>query len=90
MAVEINIPPVLQALVNGVHQIDVVGATLGECLKDLVSKYPMITPKIFDKHGNLLKGVSIFMNGKNVYPKLLTTPVSDGAKIHISHIVLGG
>jgi len=90
MAVEINIPPVLQALVNGINRIDVNGATIGECLKELVQKYPVLKPKLFDKRGNLPKGINIFINGESVYPALLSKPVHDGDKIHIYNIVLGG
>jgi molybdopterin converting factor small subunit len=90
MAVEIYIPPVLQALVNGINRIDVNGTTTGECIKEIVQKYPTLAPKLLDKNGNLLKGVSIFVNGKNIYPKPLSKPVHTGDKVHISHIVLGG
>jgi molybdopterin converting factor small subunit len=90
MTVEINIPPVLQALVNGISRIDVNGGTIGECLKEMVQKYPALKPKLYDKNGNLPKGISIFINGTNTYPEPLTKPVRDGDKIHISHIILGG
>jgi molybdopterin synthase sulfur carrier subunit len=90
MAVEIIIPPVLQALVNGVNRIDVSGATIDECFKEMVQKYPALKQKLYDKHGKLPKGISIFLNGVSAYPKPLSKPVRDGDKIHISHIVLGG
>jgi molybdopterin converting factor small subunit len=90
MTVEINIPPVLQALVGGINRIDVGGATIGECFKEMVQKYPVLKPKLFDKRGNLPKGISIFINGASAYPEPLSKPVHNGDKIYISHIVLGG
>jgi molybdopterin converting factor small subunit len=90
MAVEIYIPPVLQALVNGTNRVYVNGATIGECLKETVRKYPALVPKLYGKKGNLLKGVNIFLNGESANPKPLSKPVRDGDKIHIFHIVLGG
>jgi molybdopterin converting factor small subunit len=90
MAIEIYIPPVLQALINGINRIDVSGATIDECFKEMVQKYPALKQKLYDKHGKLPKGISIFLNGADAYPKPLTKAVRDGDKIHISHIVLGG
>ena len=90
MAVEINIPPILQALVNGVSRINVSGATIGECFKEMLQQYPALKPKLYDKNGNLPKGISIFLNGVSAYPSPLSKTVHDGDKIYISHIVLGG
>lgn len=90
MTVEINIPPVLQALVDGINRINVSGSTVGECLTEMVKKYPLLKPKIFNKRGKLPNGISIFINRENAYPEPLSRPVVDGDKIYISHIVLGG
>ena len=90
MTVQINIPPVLQALVSGVNRIEVQGSTVGECLNEMVEKYPQLKPKLFNKRGELPKGVSIFINRENAFPKPLSRPVRPGDKIYISHIVLGG
>jgi len=90
MTVEINIPPVLQAVVDGVSRIDVSGGTVGECLKEIVEKYPQLRAKLFNKRGRLPNGISIFINKENAFPEPLSRPVRDGDKIYISHIVLGG
>jgi len=90
MSVEINIPPVLQALIDGVRQIDVSGSTVGECLKQLVEKYPRLKLRLFNRQGKLPKGVSIFINGESAYPEELARPVHDGDKVYITNIVLGG
>ena len=90
MAIEINVPPVLQALISGVSQISVSGATIGECFKEMVQIYPALKPKLYDENGSLPKGINIFLNGVSAYPNPLPKPVHDGDKIHISHIVLGG
>jgi molybdopterin converting factor small subunit len=90
MTVEINIPPVLQALVDGINRINVSGSTVGECLTEMVKKYPQLKAKLFNRRGKLPNGISIFINGENAYPGPLSRPVVDGDKIYISHIVLGG
>ncbi|MBN1161120.1 MAG: MoaD/ThiS family protein [Dehalococcoidales bacterium] len=90
MTVEINIPPVFQAMVKGVHRIDVNGGTVGECLNEMAAKYPQLKAKLFNKRGKLPHGISIYINGENAFPKPLSKPVRPGDKIYISHIVLGG
>lgn len=90
MSVEINIPPVLQALVNGISRIDVSGATIGECIDEMLQKYSVLKPKLFEKNDDLRKGISIFLNGTSAYPNPLVKTTHDGDKIYISHIVLGG
>ena len=90
MTVEINIPPALQALVGGTGKIDVTGSTVGECLKGLVRQYPFLKEKLFTGNGRLPKGMNIFINGANAYPRPLTRPVGDGDKVHIAYTVLGG
>jgi molybdopterin converting factor small subunit len=90
MTIEINIPPVLQALAGDARKIGVAGSTVGECLKALVKKYPDVKSRLFNKRGRLNNGINIFVNGENAYPEPLAKAVREGDKIHIAFIVLGG
>ena len=90
MSVEINIPPVLQAMVGDIEQIDVTGRTVGECLEELVKQYPRLKSRLFNKNHKLPNGINIFVNGENAYPEPLAKKVREGDKIYISYIVLGG
>lgn len=90
MSVQINIPPSLQALIDGAVKVDVAGGTVGECLRDLVRIYPQLKEKIFTRNGRLPKGMNIFINGASAGPRPLAAPVCDGDKVHIAYIVLGG
>jgi len=90
MAVEINIPPPLQALAEGVNKVNVSGSTAGESLRELVRLYPQFRDKIFTQKGRLRSGINIFVNGKNVSPAQLARRVSAGDKIHIAYTILGG
>jgi len=90
MSVAINIPPSLQALVEGVRQIYVTGGTIRECLKELVRQYPRLKEKIFTRNGRLPKGMSIFINGASAGPRPLGHPLRDGDIVHVAYIVLGG
>jgi molybdopterin converting factor small subunit len=90
MSVEINIPPVLQAIIGGARQIDVAGGTVGECLEALSRKYPALRPRLFNRRGKPPSGMSIYVNGESAYPDPLARPVREGDKIHLAYIVLGG
>jgi len=90
MSVEINIPPSLQALIDGVGQIDVSGGTVGECFRELVRCYPRLKEKIFGRNGRLPKGMNVFINGASAGPRPLNRVVREGDKVHIAYIVLGG
>ena len=90
MSVEINIPPVLQAMVGDIEQIDVTGRTVGECLEEMVQRYPQLKSRLFNKKNKLPNGINIFVNGENAYPEPLAKQVHKGDKVHIAYIVLGG
>ena len=90
MSIQINLPPVLQALAGDVRVIDVAGSTVGECLEALVKQYPLLKSRLFNKRRQLPNGMNIFINGENAYPEPLTRRVREGDKIFISYIVLGG
>jgi molybdopterin converting factor small subunit len=89
MTVEINIPPAFQALADGVTKVNVGCGTVGECLVELVRRYPALKEKIFTGRGKLPKGMNIFINGANA-PEPLARLVRDGDKVHVAYIVLGG
>ena len=90
MAIEIVLPPVLQPLVGDTKKIIVSGGTVGECLKNLVEKYPQMKVKLFNKNRKLVNGINIFLNGESFSGELLAKAVQDGDKIHVSFMVLGG
>ena len=90
MTVEINLPPVLQAIVNGINRVNVSGSTVGECIKEMIKRYPQLKPKLFTRRGKLRNGIQIFINREDAYPEPLSRPARDGDKIYLSHIVFGG
>lgn len=90
MSVKINIPLFLQSLVGDVKVVDVTGDTVGECLNDLVSKFPEIKKLLFDTNGELHHYINILVNGESVYFEQLTKPVADGAELFMLYIIAGG
>lgn len=90
MSIEINIPQFLQHLVNDTKVVDVSGRTVSECLSDLVKQLPQLEARLFDKKGELLKRLDVYVNGESVYPEDLTKSVNDGDKLHIIGTIVGG
>ncbi len=90
MSIAVNIPPFLQSLADDVKRIDVSGSTVGECLDELVKRYPQLKARLFTGVGKMHKGFNIFINGESAYPDVLARPVEDGDIIHIAHPIFGG
>ena len=84
--------PHLKALVNNQDSVEVHGKTVGECLHDLVARFPDIQTRIFDKNLKLLHFIVIFLNGESTFrePDPLAKPVSDGDNLSIALLIAGG
>ena len=90
MSVEVNIPPFLEHLTEKVKRVDVDGRNVGECLTALITRFPDVGPRLFNKDGRLLKGLNIFVNGESAYPEELEKPVKNGDRLHITYVMVGG
>ena len=90
MSVGINIHQSLRNLTDGKAVVEVDGNTVGDCLNNLVQRFPGIKPKLFDKKGKLLNYVDIYVNLKSSYPEELAMPVKDGDKLSVTLIIAGG
>ena len=90
MNVKINISPTLYHFTNGLEVVQVDGSTVGQCLEELVVKFPGIKQGLFDKHGKLLSYVDVYVNGESAYPEELARPVGEGDEIHIVLMPGGG
>ena len=90
MSKTIRIHPGLRQLTGNQPIVDVNGATVGECLKDIVSRFPAIESKLFDKKGKLLNYIEIYVNAKTSYPEELAMPVKDGDELTVILMIAGG
>ena len=90
MGVKINLHQTHRQYTDGQGVVEVNGNTVGECLKDLVQLYPELEKGIFDKKGNLLSVLEIYLNGASAYPDELKREVKDGDEIHLLTMLSGG
>ena len=90
VAVKVNLHVTLRQFTNGQEMIEVDGKTVGECLKNVVKKYPAMESSIFGKNGKLSNIVEIYVNLQSAYPNELAKQVKDGDEIHVTMMLAGG
>ena len=90
MSIKVNIHPVLRHYTNDQEAVEVNGANVGECLKDLIRQFPGIERGLFNKQGRLFNYVDIYVNLQSAFPEELTKPVKDGDEIQLVMMIAGG
>jgi len=90
MSITINISPSMQNLTDGQTTVKVEGNTVGQCIEELIRRFPGLKPRIFDNRGKLRKYIDIYVNKESSFPKELVQPVKDGDELHIMMLVTGG
>ena len=90
MSIKINIPWFFQRASNVVRTTEVQGDTVGDCLKRLTERFPLLEKELFDKQGKLSPYIDIYVDGQSVYSEGLDKPIKDGSELSILFIVGGG
>jgi molybdopterin converting factor small subunit len=90
VSIKINLPSYFLPYTNDKYIIEVKGATVGECLSQLVKQFPDLKKMVFDKKGKLHNYIGIYVNGEDAFPQQLAKAVRDGDEMHILYIIGGG
>ncbi len=90
MSAKVHLHLTLRQHTNGQEVVEAEGLTIGECLKDIIKKFPALESAIFDKKGKLNNVVEIYHNLQSAYPDELAKGVKDGDDIHITLMLAGG
>jgi len=90
VSIKINIHPFLSQHTNDQDVVEVNGSTVGQCLEQLVARFPELRQWLFEKNGKLNRLVEIYVNMESSYPEELAKPVKDGDELHIIVIISGG
>ncbi|HEX9427275.1 MAG TPA: MoaD/ThiS family protein [Candidatus Polarisedimenticolia bacterium] len=91
MAIQVRIPSVLRRQTEGAETVSLEGATVGEILMSLETRYEGLKGKLCGPQGEIRRFVNIYINDNDV--RLLdgpTTPVSEGDEVTIIPAVAGG
>jgi molybdopterin converting factor small subunit len=70
--------------------LDTTGSTVGECIEQLIARYPALKDLIFYKDGQLQTFLEIYVNRHMAYPDELNRKVKDGDIIHLTMMIAGG
>jgi len=90
MAIDVRVTATLQNLV-GAKSVEGDGATVGELLSDLESRYPGFRDQISGDDGQLHRFVNIYLNDEDIrYLQALDTPVKEGDVVSILPALAGG
>ena len=90
MSVRIRIPWFLQNATGGAKAVEVNGATVGDCLNELVARFPASREEIFDAEGKLSPFTDIHLGGRSIRREGLARPVQNGDELAILLIIGGG
>lgn len=90
MNIIVNLPPMFRRLAGADEEVTVTGTTIGECLRELVVRYPSLAQYVFTASGDVNPGLTVFHNGENAFPGELAREVRNGDTLHLAQMVLGG
>ncbi len=90
VSVKVHIHKTHRQFTDGLASIEVEGNTVGECLDNLVKKFPGLMKALFKEKGKLANNIEVYVNLKSAYPNELAIPVKDGDEIHLTVMLTGG
>ncbi len=90
MAVKVHIHPAHLQFTKGLEVVPLAGATVGECLEELIREFPEMEQALFSRKGRLLKSVEVYINQDSAYPDELAKPLKDGDSVHLLLMLAGG
>jgi len=90
MSVKVSIHKTHRHLTGGLETVEVDGQTVGDCLKDLIERYPGMGKVLFKPGGKLHPLIEIYLNMKSAYPDELKKSVRDSDEIFITLMLAGG
>jgi molybdopterin synthase sulfur carrier subunit len=86
--VKVRIPTPLRSYTHEEKWVESVGATVGDLLGDLDSRFPGIRFRVVDEQGRLRQHMKIFVNQDSV--RDLTTVLTDADEVTIMQALSGG
>jgi molybdopterin converting factor small subunit len=90
MTVQLDLSSIFARYTDNQLSLKLEGNTIGECLNDLVTRYPDLKKMLLDGNGRLRHSYDIYINGESAYPREMTRPVKDGDKLNLIMLIQGG
>jgi molybdopterin synthase sulfur carrier subunit len=87
----LNLPSILTPFTQGEHTIPAAGCTVGEALDDVVRRFPALSPRLRDEHGEPYAFVTIYLNDEDIrFIGGFDAPVQSADELSIVPAVAGG
>jgi len=87
----VRFPALMKFYVNNQIEFSVLGNSVAELLSNLIARYPMLKPHLFEPGGNLRRHFNIFVNGEHIRDlNGLDTPLEDDDKVILMVSAAGG
>ena len=90
MSVKVHLHPFLIHLAENKDIHEVNGKTVGECLENLVKRYPGLDEWLFTKDRDLNNMFDVFVNMNSTLSERLATKVTNGDDINLVIVIAGG
>ena len=91
MPVRFSLPTILARLADGQTAIDATGATLGQVVADVATRFPRLAPRLRDETGSPYPFVTFYLNDEDVrFQGGFEAPVHDGDEVTIVAAIAGG
>ena len=90
MSVKIKLHHSLAKLADGQAVVEVSGNTVGQCLEQLVTRFPKLGKRLFEKDGALSRALEVYLNGESICPGELATAVKDSDELDTAVRISGG
>jgi sulfur-carrier protein len=87
---QVKVPPPYQGPTLGQAQIEVAGATVGECIEAVCRRFAGFREQVFDGQGRVHKFVKLFVNGEEIARTALDTPVAGSDEVELLAAIAGG
>lgn len=90
MATTVFLPAILARLTDA-KAVEATGATVGEVVSDLASRYPALGPRLRDDAGQPYAFVTIYLNDEDIrFQGGFAAAVADGDEITVVPAIAGG
>ena len=89
--VVIRIPNVLRHHTNGVREVEVSAATVGDAMRGLFESHPSLRDSLIPASGDVFEATNLFLNERDVGTlDGLASPMADGDTLTILPAMSGG
>jgi molybdopterin synthase sulfur carrier subunit len=88
---KVRIPTTLRSFTRNQEEVSAPGATVGDVLRELESRFPGIGPRLLDNKGAVRRYVNVFLNDEDIrFLQELDTPVKGSDRLTLIPAMAGG